>query len=167
MGGTSSKAETRVFQNEPTIPIELSPNLMRTLQGLPIEKKARKVSSTKVSSDEDVDAIVQARVQRELDSHTQKRVTYEGRSAEQVRREAEDLQRRLKMYVHGSSVRVKGIINSTPKPAPDPAMQAKEKAVLDCYRNNVGRPLDCWKEVEDMKLAVREACKNFAAGFDK
>ncbi|KAJ3214888.1 hypothetical protein HDU67_001090 [Dinochytrium kinnereticum] len=147
MGGGHSKSEPMVFRNEPAVGIELSPNLMRTLQGLPMElpkpKPARESRSTEVS-DADVEDVVKARVQRELDSHAQKRVAFEGRSADQVRREAEDLQRRLKI---------------TPKPKPNPQMQAKEKAVVECYRLNAGKPLDCWKEVEDLKNAVRQAHK--------
>ncbi|KAI8853399.1 hypothetical protein BC829DRAFT_382715 [Chytridium lagenaria] len=152
MGGSQSKGEPMVFQNEPSVPVELSPNLLRTLQGLPLEFPPSTPRGSKRVSDEDVDEIVASKVQRELDQHTQKRVAYEGRSADQIRREADDLQRRLKI---------------TPKPKPNPVVQAKEKAVLDCYRLNAGKPLDCWKEVEDLKTAVRQAHKDFAASFEK
>jgi len=38
--------------------------------------------------------------------------------------------------------------------------EAKEK-VVDCYQRLSSRPLDCWREVEEFKLSVRKAEKEF------
>ena len=46
-----------------------------------------------------IDDVVKQRVQREVELHQQKRLVHEQRSADQVRREVEDLLRRQKMWV--------------------------------------------------------------------
>ncbi|KAJ2961523.1 hypothetical protein NQZ79_g3229 [Umbelopsis isabellina] len=37
----------------------------------------------------------------------------------------------------------------------------KQQAVVECYRRNKARPLDCWAEVESFKDAVAQAQKEF------
>ncbi|KAJ1985836.1 hypothetical protein H4R33_003730 [Dimargaris cristalligena] len=37
------------------------------------------------------------------------------------------------------------------------AVQESRRAVVACYRDHTGRPLDCWQEVEKFKQSVREA----------
>ncbi|KAJ3305209.1 hypothetical protein HDU76_005051, partial [Blyttiomyces sp. JEL0837] len=135
--------------------MQLSPNLIRKLQGLEpdprfarskheqeFSAKGRKSTPSSKASEADIDEIVSSRVQRELEAQQQRRLVFEGRSAENVRREAEDLLRRLKL---------------PPKPHYTKEYAEKTEAVVSCYRANPGRTLDCWKEVEELKETVRKA----------
>ncbi|KAI9353250.1 hypothetical protein DFJ73DRAFT_332982 [Zopfochytrium polystomum] len=148
--GSSKPAETLVFQrgDDPSIPIHIAPNLIRRLQGLPADPRlSRKPTTTKSGpTSEQVEAIVESRVQRELDRQTQRRVVFETRSADQVRQEAEELLNRLHI---------------PPRPNPNAELVRKEEAVVSCYRNNPSRTLDCWREVEDLKQAVLSAQRGF------
>ncbi|KAJ3087377.1 hypothetical protein HK102_011232 [Quaeritorhiza haematococci] len=145
MGQTKSKsAETVSFYTEPEIPIQLSPNFIRQLQGLPPAFAPPPFASDEIPAD--IDDIVAERVQRELEKAKQRRFFYEQLSADQVTREVEDLLRRQK---------------SIPKPQAIPKYVAKEEAVIRCYKANPTRPLDCWREVEEFKSAAREAQKEF------
>ncbi|RKP01918.1 hypothetical protein CXG81DRAFT_1727, partial [Caulochytrium protostelioides] len=53
------------------------------------------------------------------------------------------------------------------KPLPqrvvDPKIRELEQAVVQCYRDQSGRPLDCWQEVEALKKAVKQAQHAFIA----
>ena len=33
----------------------------------------------------------------------------------------------------------------------------KEQLVIECYKKNPGRPLDCWREVEEFKEIAKKA----------
>ena len=85
-------------------------------------------------ADQDVDA--EARVAKATEQHKRERLVHESRSADLVREEAEELLRRLK-----------------PVPAyqPHPLVVEAEAAVMECYKNNAGRTLNCWKQVQDFK----------------
>ncbi|KAJ3005415.1 hypothetical protein HKX48_000688, partial [Thoreauomyces humboldtii] len=93
-----------------------------------------------------IDDLVRARVEREMAIVQQRRVAFEQRSADAVRREAEDLVRRTKIQ---------------PKTPLDADCVAAQEAVVECYRKNPTRTLDCWREVEQMKDTARKAQKAF------
>ncbi|KAJ3175640.1 hypothetical protein HK101_010615 [Irineochytrium annulatum] len=77
---------------------------------------------------------------------TQKRLNFESRSADQIRREVEDLLRRQRIV---------------PRPKPSKEYKAKEAEVMECYNKNPGRTLDCWREVEGLKAAYKKAETEF------
>ncbi|KAJ3048097.1 hypothetical protein HK097_010883, partial [Rhizophlyctis rosea] len=103
-------------------------------------------SNTPASSN--IDDVVKQRVQREVDLQQQKRLVHEQRSADQVRREVEDLLRRQKI---------------PPKQEAVPEYVEKQNAVIACYNNNPGRTLDCWREVEEFKDVAKKAQREFVA----
>ncbi|TPX36506.1 hypothetical protein SmJEL517_g01350 [Synchytrium microbalum] len=149
MGGKQTKTEPLVFHNEPAVPIQFSSNFLRQLQGLPPDNSVFPSSGTS-PSEEDLDSIINKRVQYENDLQRQRRAAYEQRSADQVAREADDLIRRAR----GVSL-----------PTPKPEYIEKEQSVIDCYKKNPGRPLDCWREVEEFKLVAKKAEKDFVLGL--
>ncbi|TPX66448.1 hypothetical protein SpCBS45565_g04469 [Spizellomyces sp. 'palustris'] len=126
MGAKSSKKEPIVIYNEPDVAIQFSPNLLRKLEGQPPDpvlarfsglptppppphmplgapsvppnrSSAPKQSQQPAVESADIDKIVKQRVEREIELHQQKRLVHEQRSADQVRREVEDLLKRQKM----------------------------------------------------------------------
>lgn len=40
------------------------------------------------------------------------------------------------------------------KLAADTAVEQSRQAVLECYKKNSERPLDCWKQVEEFRMQV-------------
>ncbi|RKO94016.1 hypothetical protein BDK51DRAFT_36922 [Blyttiomyces helicus] len=73
-------------------------------------------------SQDHIDDLVKDRVQREVERHQQMRLAHEKRSADQVRREAEDLIRRQKIV---------------PKPVIDHSAVAAQDAVMKCYQFSI------------------------------
>ncbi|KAJ3185333.1 hypothetical protein HDU85_001383 [Gaertneriomyces sp. JEL0708] len=162
MGAKSSKNEPIVIYNEPDVAIQFSPALLKKLEGppsnvrefpqfgsLPIPPSVGYTQAGNLPQDvttEDVEEIVRQRVNREMELHQQKRVVYEQRSADHVRRETEDLLRRQK---------------APPKPAVSDACIAAEEALITCYKSNPKRTLDCWKEVENLKAEAKRAQRDF------
>ena len=51
------------------------------------------------------------------------------------------------------------------KPAVNQEYLAKENDLITCYNNNPKRILDCWKEVEDLKIAVKKAQTDYVQQF--
>ncbi|KAJ3182775.1 hypothetical protein HDU87_008114 [Geranomyces variabilis] len=180
MGARQSKNEPIVIYNDPEVAINFSPDLVRKLQGQPPDselvsrfgsfptppsfppprqrpshnqqqqqqqQQQQHQQSTGYDSSS-VDDVVRGRVARELALQTEIRLGNEQRSADAVAREAEDLIRRQKIL---------------PKTEPSPSAVAAVTAATNCYRKNQSRPLDCWREVEVMKLEAKKARRNFVA----
>ncbi|KAI8819093.1 uncharacterized protein EV422DRAFT_535088 [Fimicolochytrium jonesii] len=175
MGARNSK-EPIIIYNEPEVPIQLTPNLLRKLDGqapdplytrLPHPAAGRtplggapptpfdspfpqhqqhQHQQHRHDDDESIEAAVQSRVARQVDLHQQKRLVNEKRSAEAVAREAEDVLRRQRL---------------PPKGTPKADCVAAENAVVTCYRNNPETPLNYWREVETMKATARLAQREF------
>ncbi|KAJ3034178.1 hypothetical protein HDV00_005397 [Rhizophlyctis rosea] len=131
MGAKGSKAEPIIIYNEPDVPIQFTPNLLRTLDGTAPPPPAfgspfPAPPSQTISSDSNIDDLVKRRVQREVELHQQKRLAHEQRSADQVRREVEDLLRRQKI---------------PPAQRPVPEYIEKQNAVIACYTwvSGIGR----------------------------
>ncbi|KAJ3012273.1 UNVERIFIED_CONTAM: hypothetical protein HDU68_001295 [Siphonaria sp. JEL0065] len=145
MGAAPSKQpETIEFkrpEGEGPVTVSLTPNMLRSLRGL-----APEAGSKGVKGKQSLDEVVQNRVQRELELQQQRKLNYEKLNSDLLLREAEDLMRRQKI---------------APVAAEKEHIVAKEKALVECYKNNTGRTLDCWKEVEDLKKAVASAQKDF------
>ncbi|KAJ3126005.1 hypothetical protein HK100_010495, partial [Physocladia obscura] len=94
----------------------------------------------KANAEKDTDARVQLALSRLLNS----KLNYERLNSDLLIREADSLTQRQKI---------------APIPSPDPLIQSKESALIACYKQNSSRSLDCWKEVEDLKLAFAKAQK--------
>nr|KAJ3420525.1 hypothetical protein HK105_005560 [Polyrhizophydium stewartii] len=120
MGAGQSKPTTFVLRNASVTSLDI-----------PIQDTRLHSSAEPGYSSDDLDAIVQDRVGRELQAHQQRRLIHEQRSADQVRREAEDLIRRQR---------------NAPAPTPKEEFLKAQQEVVLCYKNNPGRALDCWKE---------------------
>ncbi|KAI9209254.1 uncharacterized protein BJ171DRAFT_595023 [Polychytrium aggregatum] len=146
MGNAHTKpADPVVLYNEPDIPITFSPNLLFRLDQI---QNPNAAPSPKPAHNHDVDDVVHERVQRAIEKEKQQRLFFEERSADQVRREAEDLLRRQKRV---------------PEQHVNAEYQQLQNAVIDCYRNNTARALDCWKEVADFKGAAKKAQHDFVS----
>ncbi|KAI8910948.1 hypothetical protein EDD86DRAFT_204028 [Gorgonomyces haynaldii] len=136
MGQTQSQQNTFVLQNATPgslqVPVVLSDKLLRKLQG----------------EDEPptVDHLVQDKVNHELERYQQRRFIQEQRSADQVRREAQDLIDRQP---------------DIPKPQEDPESKKVQNQVIQCYKNNPSRVLDCWKEIQEFKNLEKRALRSF------
>eukprot|EP00842_Homolaphlyctis_polyrhiza_P004307 jgi/Hompol1/4878/HPOL_003984-RA len=137
MGARQSKPQSYILQN---------PSLAST--EIPIQDNKLHSSAEPAYSREDLDDIIQERVSHQLSLHQQRRVIHEQRSADQVRREAEDLIRRQK---------------SITVPEPKEEYLRAQEAVLLCYKGNPSRPLDCWKEVQAFKDLEKKALQEFVA----
>ncbi|KAI9092889.1 hypothetical protein DFS34DRAFT_652845 [Phlyctochytrium arcticum] len=186
MGARSSKSEPIIIYNEPDVAVQFTPNLLRKLDSQPPdrvlarfggipqppahlgdspfipphdatsreqstntshqENKRTEPNSGEEKSNHEIDQVIRQRVQREVELHQQKRLAHEQRSADQVRREAEDLLQRQKL---------------PPKFVIDQKAVEAEKAVAECYRGHSNTPLDCWREVENLKEAAKRAQKEF------
>ncbi|KAI8815391.1 hypothetical protein BJ742DRAFT_783411 [Cladochytrium replicatum] len=133
MGGQQSKeAQSIVFySNEPDISIQFTPNLVNQLNG-----------GQSNAGDEDTDRTVEERLQQQLSLEKERRYAFEQRSVAMVSREADDISRRL---------------GPIPALAVDSASVPTQQSVIECYRKNSKRPLDCWKEVEEFKDTVLQA----------
>ncbi|OAJ41536.1 hypothetical protein BDEG_25114 [Batrachochytrium dendrobatidis JEL423] len=122
VGYSKTSAASAFVLHNPTvssldIPIQFSPNLVRKLQG--VDDRILHSSAEEDYSSDDLDAIVQNRVKKELSFHQQSRLIQEQRSVEQVRREAEDLIRRQ---------------NNIPKFEPKDEYRIAQDEVVKCYR---------------------------------
>ncbi|KAI8814240.1 hypothetical protein BJ742DRAFT_786897 [Cladochytrium replicatum] len=136
MGVQQSKEPQNIvfYSNEPDINIQFTPNLVSQLQG-----------GQSDSVNEDVDRTVEERVQRQLSLEKERRYAFEQRSVAIVSREADDIARRL---------------GTIPALAIDSATVPTQQSVIECYRRNAKRPVECWQEVEDFKDAVLQAQTN-------
>ncbi|KAI8919938.1 hypothetical protein DFJ77DRAFT_220933 [Powellomyces hirtus] len=186
MGAKNSKREPIIIYNEPEVAIQFSPELLRKLEGQPPDaallarfasvpappspypvdgrsrqrpqstqqqqqqqqqqSQSRTSSSSSSQQSQKVDALVDSRVNRELGLQQEIRLGKEQRSADAVAREAEDLIRRQRIQ---------------PRHDVHPGAVAAQEAVVECYRKNQSRPLDCWREVENMKNEAKKAQREF------
>ncbi|KAI9330993.1 hypothetical protein BDR26DRAFT_689834 [Obelidium mucronatum] len=144
--GPSKQPETIEFkrpEGEGPVTVSLTPNMLRSLRGLALETNGGvKGSKGKQSLDE----VVQNRVQRELELQKQRKLNFEKLNSDLLLREADDLIRRQKI---------------APVSVAQAEVVAKEQALVSCYKQNSGRTLNCWKEVEDLKAAVLKSQKDF------
>ncbi|TPX49733.1 hypothetical protein SeMB42_g00375 [Synchytrium endobioticum] len=147
-----TKSEQLVFHNDPPVPVTFSASFLRQLQGLPSDNifPFENQHQPAAPSDAELETIIQQRVAYETELQQQRSFNYEARSADQVRREAEDLIRRAR---------------GAPLPSPKPEYADMEQQLVDCYRNKHGRPLDCWREVEEFKEMAKAAERDFVLGI--
>lgn len=136
MGASQSQIKANqdqlVFTNPNAYSVQISESALRALQGL----------SEELPPSQNVDSIVSKRVEQELDRAKQRRLHTEKSSADQVRRETEELLARQKIIT---------------VPTPDPRILELENKLVACLKGNSSRPLDCWREVSEFKMAARVA----------
>jgi len=130
--GNSTSRQPVTFSNPETFSVHISESALLALQGI----------SPRLPPSQDVDEIVSRRVKKELDLATQHRLHLEKRSADQVRRETEALLERQKIIT---------------VPKSDQRIVQLENELSSCLRENMARPLDCWKQVAAFRQLARDA----------
>ncbi|KAJ3007033.1 UNVERIFIED_CONTAM: Ubiquitin carboxyl-terminal hydrolase 14, partial [Siphonaria sp. JEL0065] len=121
--------------------------MLRSLRGL-----APEAGPKGIKGKQSLDEVVQNRVQRELELQQHRKLNYEKLNSDLLLREADALIRRQKI---------------APVAAVKEDIVAKEQSLIECYKNNAGRTLDCWKEVEELKKAVASAQRMVKSMFSQ
>ena len=83
---------------------------------------------------------------------------------EQIKRDAESLLSRQKMF--DSSTYQSELTCRPQRPVPSLDALMKQQQVIDCYRKNKEKVLDCYHEVEVFKQASRDALKVLLSDLD-
>lgn len=171
MGPAQSASENpppMIFRGETDIPIRFSPSLIGNLERRQNKSEPARSTDAVNSSNElerqrldselsklrEEERMLNQReeelTKRELESVTPSSVAApspaDGRSVSVVAHDVEELLRRNK------EIAIKPL---------DPQMVAYQKAVVECYKKNEERPLDCWREVDQFKESVRSAQRKF------
>jgi hypothetical protein len=136
MGQRQSKPSTFEIRNDTDVAIHFNPSFLERLESL--DKPTKTVHQSEVEE----------RVEKELKAHEQKRLLHEKRSVQLVDREAQDL-----------------IDRQFPLPEMkiSPEMERLQQNVINCYRVNAGKVLDCQEQVLQFQKAERELLHNFIA----
>ena len=87
---------------------------------------------------------IQQKVDHELEKQTQKRVFGEKRSSEQLLKKSQELLDTLDHLKEGNA-------NKSAR------LTELQNELIQCYRNNPKKSLDCWNELQEFKCAQLEA----------
>ncbi|KAI9015617.1 hypothetical protein DFJ74DRAFT_709544 [Hyaloraphidium curvatum] len=146
MGGRQSKPDdvtVHVNASDPPVPIQFMPDLLDTL--------SKPASSESYTRDE-VEHIVRAKLKEQLEAIREAdykmRELEEDIAAQELARRSEELVKQTR------TIRVR---------MPEAEVLVKERAVVECYKRNPDRPIDCWKEFEDFKEAARKSFRDTLA----
>jgi len=169
MGAGQSRTETdeKVFQSE--TPISFSPDV--------VDQLSNRLESPDTSPERQtfIDAHIRARIQDELLEHLRREEEHVQQEIERAL-EKENLDKERAMAGEASegdgssagevksSTALQGDLGeirekiskyqSRKELAEYPEVKSHGDAVVECYRQNAARPLDCWKEVDQFKNSV-------------
>ncbi|KAG2174348.1 hypothetical protein INT43_004371 [Umbelopsis isabellina] len=158
MGAQQSRPEGIIIYNE-NVPLQFSQNLVDSL-----ESRAKRTKPTSTSGKpplpHEVEGVVRERVAEELNRIREQQEEANNRlTAELSKKNLES-----KHNAVAINADIEDMIKRVQRPASKqlPAeISQKQQAVVECYRRNKTRPLDCWAEVESFKDAVAQAQKEF------
>ncbi|GJJ70626.1 MICOS complex subunit MIC19 [Entomortierella parvispora] len=147
MGSQPSKDKPMVFVNDETVPVRVSSSFVNQIsQSQPV-----------TGSPEDIESQVRQRVHAEL-------------TKIQAEKEATLPYTNYHSSTHGNALVTEQDMDQLARSAP--AKQVKilpeditkaQYALVQCYRDNKDRSLDCWKEVQEFKDLVQKAQNAFIA----
>ncbi|CAG8663911.1 7541_t:CDS:2 [Cetraspora pellucida] len=166
MGSKQSTPAEMVIYNEP--PIRFSHGLVNKLQQELQKERLRKTqptvdNATEPILPEDIENIVQTRVERELN---------------RIRERDEEIQRRIEVELvkrrafiddHGLNAVVTEqdieelilrVERKYENKIPTELIE-QQRAIISCYKNNSTHTLDCWEEVQQFKRKVQDAIQEY------
>ncbi|KAG8893306.1 hypothetical protein FRB99_002063 [Tulasnella sp. 403] len=155
MGASQSKPEdSKVFTNE--TPIQFSQDLVNHLSDKlvspetdatrqhTLDEHVRTRIHAELARLQSEDALVRQQIENALEKENLDRETAldDSASSAELHAEIEQVQKRAERFI-------------TRKQLDDfPEVKEKQHALLQCYRANRTKPLDCWLQVEEFKEAV-------------
>ncbi|KIY64583.1 hypothetical protein CYLTODRAFT_457065 [Cylindrobasidium torrendii FP15055 ss-10] len=164
MGASQSKSEEKVFTTE--TPISFSPDV--------VDRLAANVTSSEVPAERQLtlDGHVRARIQAEM--ARLRKEEEEVRAKIEAALEKENLDREKTLATDGDVKDSASLLNDLEeikakverfqerKALVDyPELKGIQEKVLACYRNQPTRTLDCWREVNQFKVAVDQLEQKF------
>ncbi|KAI8576252.1 hypothetical protein K450DRAFT_257862 [Umbelopsis ramanniana AG] len=158
MGAQQSRPEGVIFYNE-NVPLQFSQNLVDSLESR--AKRSKPVgNSGKAPLPHEVEGVVRERVAEELNRIKEQQEEANNRITAQLSKQ--NLESKHNAVAIGADIEdmIKRVQRSTSSKLPA-EIKESQQAVIECYRHNKSRPLDCWAEVENFKDAVAQAQKEF------
>ncbi|KAI3625160.1 hypothetical protein CBS9595_000521 [Malassezia furfur] len=173
MGATSSKHESTSLATEPVDKMELGNALARKLKEVTPDASA---PAPDAKRQEVIDSSIQEKIHAELSK---------------LRKQEQDMQKKIELALEKENIerqgkpwfgkdkgqssellqqelnRVKEQIEKFNKRSIDsfPALKKAREDIIQCYRNDTKRTLDCWREVDAFKKAIADAEKELFAAW--
>ncbi|GAB5590242.1 hypothetical protein Unana1_05142 [Umbelopsis nana] len=158
MGAQQSRPEGVIFYNE-NVPLQFSQNLVDSLESR--AKRARPAAASgKTPLPHEIEGVVRERVAEELNRIREQEEETNNRITAELSKQ--NLESKHNAVAIGADIEdmIKRVQRPSSKKLPAEITES-QKAVIECYRRNKNRPLDCWAEVESFKDAVAQAQKEF------
>ncbi|KAH8548071.1 hypothetical protein BGW37DRAFT_523722 [Umbelopsis sp. PMI_123] len=158
MGAQQSRPEGVIFYNE-NVPLQFSQNLVDSLESR--AKRSKPVTSSgKTPLPHEVEGVVRERVAEELNRIKEQQEEANNRITAQLSKQNLESKHNAVAIAADIEDMIKRVQRSTSTKLPA-EIKESQQAVIECYRNNKSRPLDCWAEVESFKDAVAQAQREF------
>ncbi|XYA00115.1 hypothetical protein QA089_002650 [Meyerozyma guilliermondii] len=147
MGNSASKSETKVFT--PSTPIDFSASFLSQLEGSTQSDYSRAQHTEKYIQDRVAAELAKLEREtlkkfKETTEESLETSSYEGTSVSGANDKIADLTKRLKDNISKAKVQTSDEFNS-----------AREQ-VIKCLRDNEGRSLNCWDEVQQFRKLANE-----------